>query len=310
MSFDPFEDLGLKYIGLANIGFPTSLIKVTHRDKTLGGFNVGSAFRVRTSGIKVGDIKGTLTPSYEVKDLNMMARITLDTENTAKLALEFTNPAGLENSKLRLSYTQAVVRQEITETAAQGDLSCIKGNFGVRVGGGAGLEHFTAPNASATVFVQNPANVYWSTTGNILTDKENKLGLANLIGKVSHITPNTEGLLSVMWNRTSEVTYSTSWFQRLSPRTTYGVQFATSVGGEVMTNTSAVVVGEFELDATTTIRAKSINANAGPRMQFGISQKIAQGCTATVGVDMNARHLFDTSSTGLPHSIGFQIDII
>jgi hypothetical protein len=305
--FDPFEDLGLKYIALANVGFPTSLIKVTHRDKTLGGFNVGSAFKVRTSGIKVGEIKGTLTPSYEVKDLNMMARITLDTDNAAKVGLEFTNPVGLENSKLNVSVAQSVVRQE-ADTVAHGELSCIKGNFGVKVGGGVGIEHLTAPNASATVFVQNPENIYWSTTGNLLTDKENKLGLANLNGKVSHITPNSEGLVSVMWNRTSVVTYSTSWFQRLSPRTNYGVQFATSVGEEI--STSAVVVGEYELDLQTTIRAKSTHSNAGPRLGFGLSQKIAVGCTATVAVDFNARHLFDTSSAGAPHSIGFQIDIV
>jgi hypothetical protein len=306
--FDPFEDLGLKYLALSSVGFPTTLIKVTNRAKTLGGFNVGSAFKVRTSGIKVGEIRGTLNPSYEVKDLNMVARLTLDTDNAGKIGLEFSDPLGVENSKLKVSLAQSVVKQE-AETVAEGQWSYTRGKYGVRFGGATNVERLRGPKASATVFVQNPENVYWSATGNLLPENENKVGLAKVNGKVSHITPNTEALFNVIWNRTSEVTYSTSWYQRLSPKTNYGVEFTTAVGGQDIL-TTAVVVGEYELDGQTTIRAKSTNTNTGPRLGFGLSQKIAEGCTATLGVDLNARHLFDTSSAGLPHSLGFQIDII
>lgn len=93
---------------------------------------VGSAFKVRTSGLKVGQVRGTLTPSYEVKDLNMIARLTLDTDNTGKIGLEFTEPAGVANSKLKVSLTQGVVKEEV-ETLAHAEYSVKKGNYGVKV---------------------------------------------------------------------------------------------------------------------------------------------------------------------------------
>lgn len=48
-----------------------------------------------------------------------------------------------------------------------------------------------------------------------------------------------------VWNRTSEMTYTTSWFQRLSPKTNYGVQFTSVVGDQV--TSSAAVVGEYKV---------------------------------------------------------------
>jgi hypothetical protein len=273
--FDPFEDLGLKYLALSSFGFPTTLIKVTNRAKTPGGFTVGSAFKVRTSGIKVGEIRGTLTPSYEVKDLNMVAKLTLDTDNAGKIGLEFSDPLGVENSKLNVSLTQSVEKQE-AETVAQGAWSYTRGKYGLKFGGATTMERLTGHNASATAFIQNPENVYWSATGNLLPDKENKMGLSKVDGKVCHITPDTEALFNVIWNRTNEVTYATSWYQRLSPKTNYGVEFTTSVGEQDIL-TTAVVVGEYEIDSQTTIRAKSTNTNAGPRLGFGLSQKNSTG---------------------------------
>lgn len=305
--FDPFEDLGLKYLALSAVGFPTSLIKLTNRTTTAGGFTVGSAFKVRTSGLKVGQVRGTLTPSYEVKDLNMIARLTLDTDNTGKIGLEFTEPAGVANSKLKVSLTQGVVKQEV-ETLAHAEYSVKKGNYGVKVAGGANVERLSGPTAAATVYLQNPENIYWSATGNLLSNSENQVGLGNVNGTVSHLTPDTEALFNVVWDRTSLMTYTTSWVQRLSLKTNYGIQFTAIVGDQV--TSSAVLVGEHKIDDQTTVRAKTTNAITGPRLIFGISQKLTQGCTATVGVDLNTRKLFDNTSPGLPHSVGFQIDLI
>lgn len=62
----------------------------------------------------------------------MVARLTLDTDNTGKIGLEFADPAGVPNSKLKVSLAQGVVKQEV-ETVAQFDYSIKRGNYGVKV---------------------------------------------------------------------------------------------------------------------------------------------------------------------------------
>jgi hypothetical protein len=45
------------------------------------------------------------------------------------------------------------------------------------------------------------------------------------------------------------------------------------------------------------------------RIAFGISQKISNNCTATLGGDFNARHLTNAGPEGAPHSLGFEVNL-
>jgi hypothetical protein len=78
---------------------------------------------------------------------------------------------------------------------------------------------------------------------------------------------------------------------------------------------SFYIVSDSQVDEKTTLRAKSTTKAAQCkvhpelRIAFGISQKISNNCTATLGGDFNARHLTNSGPEGAPHSLGFEVKL-
>jgi len=259
------------------------------------------------------DVIGKIKPSYEIKELNLTVNASLNTENTGSMGLNF-NHLGVENSELEVSLTQSIADKKIS-TDFEGNWSYQNGPIGVYLGGTANLEGSNKPSFNGALVLEKPNNIFW-TVGTEYGEVDNAMGISKYNAKLTYVTPNSEALFGVNYKKESDkFTYKTSWFQRLSSRLNYGVNFTTKIGEKNGFQTSAVVVGEYQVDEHTTLRAKTTTKAAenkvypNLRIGFGISQRLSEGVTATIGADLNARHLFGSGPEGPPHSLGFEVNL-
>jgi len=239
---------------------------------------------------------------------------SLDTANTGGMALKF-NGLGVENSDLKVSLTQQLTDKEIT-TNFKGKWFHQTGPVGFSVGGAANLEGAQKPSIFGAVVLQKPNNFYWTVGTEYGEVQDAKMEFRRYNANATYVTPTSEALISVNYKKASDkFTYKTSWFQQLSPSLNYGVDFTTKIGEKNGFQTSATVVGAYQIDDHTTLRAKTttqaLENKVYPnlRIGFGLSQKIAAGAIATIGADFNARHLFGSGPEGLPHSVGFEVNL-
>jgi len=201
------------------------------------------------------------------------------------------------------------------ETNLEGEWSYQRGPVGVFFEGTANLEGSEKPSVAGAIVLQKPDNFFWSV-GAEYGEVEDAMGLSRYGAQATYVTPTSEALLSVNYKKESDkFTYKTSWFQKLSASLNYGVDFTTKIGEKNGFQTSAVVVGEYQVDDFTTLRAKTTTQAAenkvypNLRIGFGLSQRISPGCVATLGADFNARHLFGSGPEGPPHSLGFEVNL-
>jgi len=74
--------------------------------------------------------------------------------------------------------------------------------------------------------------------------------------------------------------------------------------------TSAIVVGEYQIDDNTTVRAKTTTEkkiNDNSKIGVGITQRVSPGVKVTVGAEFNPKSFLNSGTDG-GHSVGFQID--
>jgi len=281
--------------------FPTRLLKLV---VFLLLHSLKSVLLVQRKG-QLKELSPLLT---KIKDLNLGCSCTLDTDNTGEIEFELSD-VGIDNSNLKITLTQAIVEKQV-ETTVEQKWSVVKDNFALQLGGSGNIESTGSVSAFGTIAFQKPENIYWSLSGNTEIGKDKKVSLSEIDGKLARVTENSEALFNVNWKK-DEMTYLTSWFQKLSPKVSYGVSFTTTVGESTPAST-AVVVGEYDVDENTTVRAKTLctTEKDGPRIGFGLSQKITPGCITTIGIDFNPKHLCGSSADGKPHSLGFEVKLI
>jgi hypothetical protein len=309
--FDPLEDIGDDLANLLKNGFPSSIFQVK-TETNANGLQIKSKFATRKSN----ETKGTLCMELPLEDLNMTIKGKLNTENAAKLGVEFAD-LGLQNSSLDLSLAQSIdLEKKLSVTDLNGEWKYQKDQFGVKLAAVYDCEKRNPPSFEAQVVVQKPENIYWSVKGTSSNEEgSDKITGADVNASVTHRTLRSEATFDVNYEKnSSEITLTGNWLQKLRPNLTYGATFSSSVDSERF-STSAAAVAQYEVDASTTIRAKTTTKNeegkaATLRFGFGYSQRISERCVATVGADFNARHLFNSGAVdGKPHSIGFEVQL-
>jgi len=264
-----------------------------------------------------------LKPELELEDLNLKVLTTLNTNNKAQFGLEFTD-LGLPRSQLNVSLSQFIdVEKKMSETDLSGSWKYQNDLFGLKLGGNYDIEKRQGvPDFEGQFVVQKPKNFYYSFTGKTVTEEDEKnVPITQYHGAFSlaHVTNSTEADIGLVYLKKSadkfKYSIKTNYFQKLSEQLTSGVSFTTTIT-EGNFKTKAVVVGEYDVDDYTTLRAKTMvntQESKTPKMRlgFGLTQKLFAGCSVTIGADFNGQHLFNPASSSSiePHSLGFEINL-
>jgi len=314
--FLPF-DLGCNISELVNDGFPNPGITIRSGFPSSNGYSVGSRFSVSKNGDALGKVK----PELEIKSLGLTLGGMLDTNNKAKLGISVSD-LGLENSALDVNVTQFLdLVKKTSSTDLTGNWKYQTESYGMKLGGSFDVEQQKDMTLSAGLVLQRPAGMYWSLNGKLfsyLGEKNVPATGFNAKGLVGYVTNSSEANFSVKYKQESDqVTVAANWYQRLYQNVTYGVLFKSTVSNSQGSdnNTSAVVVGKYELDEKTTFHAKTTTTaveSMKPQLRFGLglTQRVFPSCHLILGVDLNAHHLFNSgSSEGPSHSLAFEVNL-
>jgi len=261
---------------------------------------------------------GAVKPEMEL-DKNFKVKAELNTNHLGKIQVIASDL--IEGSKFDVTFTQ---KHDPTKDLATNEIegkAIYSSDYNVTASVGAStvINDKKSPIYKGQIAVNYPENIYWYIGGEYTTYTEGEKSYYDLSNdaKVSYIQPTYEALGNVLYKRKdAKLTYTASWFQAIS-NVNYGVVFSSTlatgtwnniqtsfdVAGENKTNSGAILKGR----VTTTVKSKSPPAVRGA---FSLAQKISPGFTFTVGVDLNARQLFNIATeTDQPHSFGFEVKL-
>jgi len=324
------SDCGKRSSNLLKKKFPANFLKFTSSTKpSAKGISLDTLF---LSNIRTGDDKeanespqhtASLDVGMEIEEFNANLVGTLTTDNFGKLDVTISDLAGLGGSQVNWSIEQVTtnVKQSLVSetefTYRHKKLAALR--FGAL------YDFHSSPQWKGALSLQKPDDVYWSIRGAHQTSKKNEE--ENYVDcsaafKVAYVAKKYEAHLGVTIEQSeiktknheeiSSVTYETAWFQQLTDRLNYAIDFAISVNDKG--NSSVARVGaEYKLDCCSTVRSKSTTLfedknKVTPRFAFGLTQSVSNNCLITVGADLNAIELFGHKG-GKPHSLGFEINI-
>jgi len=225
----------------------------------------------------------------------------------------------LENSTLQLSLRQKIdLEKKENSFSVTGEFEYAVDDYGLNLKTEVDAEKYILNEVKSQFVFAYPQPLKWSLTGTYFLDPEKTSKpeyLKTFGGQVAYETEDFETDLEVVQEK-SKLTCRFGWFQELSARTQYGVDFTASVNDDpsVGLETSATTVAQFTWDENTKLKVKALVSkeevkNSHARFVVAVAQRISKHAEFIISADFNGRHLFNTGTDGAPHSLGFQVNL-
>jgi len=306
-----YGDIGKDSKDLLALDFPADgTVKVSVQTKTSDGTTMKATVNRYNKKEKTGlkeIISAVFEPKHELKkhNLEFTSKISTLNEFTAGLSAK---DLGTQGVKVDITGTQS----ERDGTGAQVAASYKNELVATKVGLTYPLPSGKKDRKPLKINADLVLNVYKFLLGtNIALDLDEKTSW-----KGEGIISYSESSYQVTARgsheqKTAQTLWGLSFFHKVSDRTKWALDVEAD---QAWLKPVASVAGEYQLDATTTVKGKwavrltDTSKQTELRAGVGIKQKVTPYVTATLGTDLNFRNLLG-ETIGDPHSFGLEVKL-